>query len=72
MAEPIKVTVTDPTTGEVLGETVVTDDYVLMHPTTGERLVICPVCLWTAVCPGAGTARARQLLAEHECQPDAF
>ena len=30
MAEPVKVTVTDPETGEVLAETVVTDDYVLV------------------------------------------
>lgn len=36
MAEPIKVTVSDPTTGEVLGEQVVTDDYVLVCAGTAE------------------------------------
>lgn len=36
MAEPIKVTVTDPATGEVLGEQVVTDDYVLVCAGTAE------------------------------------
>jgi hypothetical protein len=30
MAEPIKVTVSDPDTGEVLGEQVIEDDYVLI------------------------------------------
>ena len=36
MTEPIKVTVTDPTTGEVLGEQTVTDDYVLICAGTAE------------------------------------
>lgn len=51
MAEAIKVTVSDPTTGEVLGEQVVTDDYVLIcagsahlthtaaHPQTGVHVL---------------------------------
>lgn len=30
MAEPIKVTVSDPATGEVLGEQTITDDYLLI------------------------------------------
>ena len=30
MAEPIKVTVTDPDTGEVLGEQVIEDDYMVI------------------------------------------
>lgn len=30
MADPIKVTVSDPNTGEVLGEQVIEDDYVLI------------------------------------------
>ncbi len=57
MADAIKVTVSDPTTGEVLGEQVVTDDYVLVcagsaqlthtaaHPKTGVHvLTIKGVC----------------------------
>lgn len=30
MSEPIKVTVTDPATGEVLGEQVIDNDYVIL------------------------------------------
>ena len=36
MTEPIKVTVTDPTTGEVLGEQTITDDYVLICAGSAE------------------------------------
>lgn len=36
MSDPIKVTVTDPTTGEVLGEQVVENDYVLVCAGTAE------------------------------------
>lgn len=48
MTDAIKVTVTDPATGEVLGEQVVEDDYVL----------ICAGTAWlsgTQVHPGTGT-----------------
>lgn len=37
MAEPIKVTVTDPDTGEVLGEQILDDDYMVLC--AGSRYV---------------------------------
>ena len=48
MTDPIKVTVSDPATGEVLGEQVVEDDYV----------IVCAGTAWlcgTQVSPGTGT-----------------
>lgn len=48
MADAIKVTVTDPTTGEVLGEQVVTNDYVLVCAGTAELVQ-------TQVYPVSGT-----------------
>ena len=52
MADPVKVTVSDPATGEVLGEQVIDDDYVLVcagtahlastqvHPETGTHQLV--------------------------------
>ena len=36
MSDPIKVTVTDPATGEVLGEQVIDNDYLLICAGTAE------------------------------------
>lgn len=48
MSEPIKVTVSDPATGEVLGEQTVENDYVLICAGTAELT-------HTQVVPGKGT-----------------
>lgn len=49
MSEPVKVTVTDPTTGEVLGEQTIDNDYIVVC--AGTRYVS-----GTQLYPGKGTA----------------